>query len=646
MAIGITFSFIELSMCLFQDRNLVPGVFWFKKSIRINWIIRLIALTGILFCFVLNWISPSWLNLDYIFIINDYGVLILIPHFVLVVLLLLILESAYRSYELFQRRLYRMYFLALFVIVIFQLVFLTRTLFYKTITRNYIDTGIVAYGICFPVLMYGLVRFRLWSEKIVVSRNLLNSSFTLLSVGAILIGLGISSFIIKQLGLTYTYFEIFLVAFSLFFFSILVLGSSPVRKRISRALNRRFYTRKYDYQQQFFRLHDTYLSTDDIRQSVTRLVEDIKETLNAANIYVFMLDKEDGNYHILQNPDARVPDDIRISGDSPFVASYTHNDEQQAFRVNKEKSRELVALEKEDPLIRSLDISAVFPVMHEHALLGFIAFKHTKGLLFDDEDVKLIQVYSRSLGNIFFQHRILKERIEHKQFESFNHIASFIIHDIKNQVSTLSLLIKNAQTNINNPEFQKSLLKSLNNCAANLQTLVNKFKAPPREDALCLKPENINDSIQEVIAATNIQALNTLTLNVQLRASQPALVDKNSLMYVFMNLITNALEAMECKGCLSVVTDDCSNVQKTVLKDLNISEHVLSGKKSICTISDTGKGMTREFVETKLFRPFSTTKDKGIGIGLYQCRMLIEKMGGRIFCKSELNKGTTFYILL
>jgi signal transduction histidine kinase len=66
----------------------------------------------------------------------------------------------------------------------------------------------------------------------------------------------------------------------------------------------------------------------------------------------------------------------------------------------------------------------------------------------------------------------------------------------------------------------------------------------------------------------------------------------------------------------------------------------------IISVEDNGPGMSRSFREQRLFKPFNTTKDKGIGIGLYQCKTLIETMGGRLLCFSEEGKGTRFCILL
>ena len=61
-------------------------------------------------------------------------------------------------------------------------------------------------------------------------------------------------------------------------------------------------------------------------------------------------------------------------------------------------------------------------------------------------------------------------------------------------------------------------------------------------------------------------------------------------------------------------------------------------------VSDNGDGMSRDFLENKLFKPFNTTKEKGMGIGLYQCKLIVEKHGGAIWAESEVGKGTTFII--
>jgi signal transduction histidine kinase len=99
-------------------------------------------------------------------------------------------------------------------------------------------------------------------------------------------------------------------------------------------------------------------------------------------------------------------------------------------------------------------------------------------------------------------------------------------------------------------------------------------------------------------------------------------------------------------GSLEITTGDAAQLPQHIRSKCHIGQHLLRERSVYITVSDTGSGMESSYLETKLFHPFATTKDKGVGIGLYQCKTLIEKMNGRILCHSIPQEGTTFCIVL
>lgn len=629
-----------------REKKALPSLHLGTVHIPITWVWYCAGILVFISCTMLQWIQPAWIQKKYTFVLNTIGVCIFSFHFLLWIAILVMLENTYRSAVRYQRRITRLCFLALFSMALPQLVFLTRILLFKVVTRSYIDMTIITYGTCFPLLLIGLLRYRLWLEKIRVSQGIIYSSISLFFIGAILLGLSASVFIINRLGFSFTYFELFLLIFSCVFIALFVLSSKQMQYRITTAINTRIYKSKYDYRQQFFRLHNAQMESSKMQKTITRLLDNLKFTLPVENIYIFIRNSEDGNFYIHNNPESSTNTDLWISGDSPFVASFNTSQKHLDFTHADPKTREHNILFKEINLIQKLDISTTFPIMHDNTLLGILAFKYSRTTKFDEEDIELITVFTESIGTLFNTNNIAKERIEQKQFESFNHIASFIIHDIKNQVSTLSLLTKNAKSNLNNPEFQNSLLRSLNSTVYNLQKLLDKFVAPPKEETLLLQPENVNTLLQRILSDARLESLDTLSVITQLQATVSIPIDAKMFTYVLMNLITNALEAMDNTGTLTFSTRNINDLSGDIIAEMGVSEHFLQNKKNLISISDTGTGMGQDFIDTKLFHPFTSTKDKGIGIGLYQSKTLLEKMNGKILCKSKVNTGTTFYILL
>jgi signal transduction histidine kinase len=257
-----------------------------------------------------------------------------------------------------------------------------------------------------------------------------------------------------------------------------------------------------------------------------------------------------------------------------------------------------------------------------------------------------LEAYTASIANSIVKFRVLQQRLEQQQFESFMRVRSFIVHDIKNQVSTLSLMSKIAERNMANPEFQKSLLSSLRSCSDNLRELTGRLQSPQDEQGLRITRSNVNEIIARVIDNTSLRSLQQVKLELNTSATAQVDIDERSLFYVVKNIVVNALEAMRHSGALTVQSSDVTAIRTRLHEHFGQSKEFYDRFRVAILVQDSGPGMTREFIEQKLFKPFMTTKDNGIGLGLYQCKSWIERMNGRILCRSVVGEGAMFCILL
>lgn len=614
--------------------------------LRLEWLTRLLSTAGCLLALFWPWSVPVQQGFEQLFRLTSAGVGLYAIQFLLALSIVHILETSYHYAEVYQRRIGRLCFLSLGVMGIYSIIFMIRTLLYQTVVPGYIEAGYVVYGVSFIVTLLGLIRYRLGHEHINISRSSVYSSITLLLTGAMLLGLAATVFIVQRLGMDFSSFELFLLLFSIGFFAILAATSGNVRIRIIRFVNTHLYSLKYDYHDQFFRLHHTYMTQGDLQPTLIELVENIKYSVAVEDCFIFLLNVQDGNYYMHDNQESATPTNIHLDGASMVVERFKHHSTRLDFVNTADPQGAQQALRSLPHEVQQLNIASFFPIFHQQELVGLLGIRSGGTRHYDEEDIKLINIFTLSIGNVFFNNRLLNERIEHKQFESFNHVAAFIIHDIKNQVATLNLLIKNAEKNIANPAFQQSLLKSLTSTTTNLAGLIEKLKAPPKEEGLQLSSEPLGPIIEEVIANSALHLLPHYQLRTSLETTPPVRIDKSSLFYILKNLITNALEAMPRGGTLAIATGDAAELPQHIRDKCHIGQHLLRERSVYITVSDTGSGMEPSYLETKLFHPFATTKDKGVGIGLYQCKTLIEKMNGRILCHSIPNEGTTFCIVL
>ena len=221
---------------------------------------------------------------------------------------------------------------------------------------------------------------------------------------------------------------------------------------------------------------------------------------------------------------------------------------------------------------------------------------------------------------------------ESRQFDSFVRLSAMLTHDLKNAIEALSLTVGNMERHFDNPQFRVDALKGLTGATDKLKALVARLAKPVSSLSGEHKlPTNVDlvPMLQRVVALTAEPQRGKHKIVTRLPASVFALVDAPRIEEVIENLVLNALEAMvESGGTLTIEAGETA-----------------SGAPMF-SISDTGRGMSRSFMDNRLFRPFSTTKKTGIGLGLYTCREVIKASGGSIEVDSVEGAGTTFRIVL
>ena len=221
---------------------------------------------------------------------------------------------------------------------------------------------------------------------------------------------------------------------------------------------------------------------------------------------------------------------------------------------------------------------------------------------------------------------------ESRQFDSFVRLSAILTHDLKNAIEGLSLTVSNMERHFDNEQFRIDAMKGLTNATDKLKAIVARLSRPVSSLSGEHKRPTKTDLVpilKRVIAMTAEPMRGKHTVQTKLPANLYALADAARVEEVIENLILNALEAMGDKSGTLVIEAGPD----------------AKGAPSFA-VSDTGPGMTRTFIETRLFRPFSTTKKNGIGLGLYTCREVIRASGGSIDVQSVEGAGTTFRVVL
>jgi len=266
---------------------------------------------------------------------------------------------------------------------------------------------------------------------------------------------------------------------------------------------------------------------------------------------------------------------------------------------------------------------AGIPLLHQQRLVGLVVLAAPDfQRQLDWEDFDLLRTAGHQAASSLAEALGQEALSEAQRFEEFNRRFAFILHDIKNLVSQLSLLARNAERHADNPEFRADMVATLKSSVGKMNDLLARLAPQASGRVQRVEPQPLRPILTAAIAAKRRDREVSLLGD----ASAVALVDANALEQAVGHLLQNALDASS---------------GEPVTVRVGTNEYGVS-----VTIADKGVGMDGDFIRNRLFQPFASTKPGGFGIGAFEARSLITTMGGRISVDSRPGRGTTFTILL
>jgi putative PEP-CTERM system histidine kinase len=270
------------------------------------------------------------------------------------------------------------------------------------------------------------------------------------------------------------------------------------------------------------------------------------------------------------------------------------------------------------------DAWLVVPLAQGAELLGFVVLAKPRAAVDVNWEVRdLLKTASRQAASYLAQLAASEALLEARKFDAFNRMSAFVVHDLKNLVAQLSLMLRNAERHRDKPEFQRDMLLTVENVVQRMNQLLLQLRsgATPVDKPAAVALEPIVRRVQAAKAAGGRR------LAVELAAGVHAFGHEDRLERVIGHLVQNALDATPPDGTVAI----------RVYRE--------NGMAAI-EIADDGVGMTPEFVRNRLFRPFQSSKPAGMGIGAYESAQYVADLGGRIDVDSEPGRGTRIKVLL
>jgi putative PEP-CTERM system histidine kinase len=266
------------------------------------------------------------------------------------------------------------------------------------------------------------------------------------------------------------------------------------------------------------------------------------------------------------------------------------------------------------------------PLIAGGRLLGLLTLgDRVAGAPFGTEDSDLLKCVGDQISASLLGLQLSAQQMRSKEMEAFQTMSAFFVHDLKNTASTLSLTLQNLHQHFSDPAFRDDALRAVGKSVQHLNTLIARLTRLRQELRVQAAPVDL-----ESLVEASIQSMGP-SPNVQVRREfaplPPVLLDTEQFQKVILNLLLNAREAMTNDGEIRVATGKI-------------------GGWAAVSVADNGCGMSPEFIQKSLFRPFQTTKKNGLGIGMFHSKMIVEAHRGRLEVQSTQGKGTTVRVLL
>jgi putative PEP-CTERM system histidine kinase len=270
----------------------------------------------------------------------------------------------------------------------------------------------------------------------------------------------------------------------------------------------------------------------------------------------------------------------------------------------------------------------VVPLLVADGLLGFVVLGRPRvDLKLDWEILDLLKTAAQQTAGYLAQEEATEALLEARKFDSFNRMSAFVVHDLKNLVAQLQLMLRNAERHHANPEFQRDMLSTVGHVVARMNNLMLQLRSGERPVD---RPHAV-DLCGVLSRVQGVRAAGHGNLRVDLVDDVFVMGHPDRLERVIGHLVQNALES----GDPALVAQP--EVRVRVYRQ---------GDSAVIEVADDGVGMSADFIRDRLFKPFNSTKQAGMGIGTYESQQYVQSIGGRIDVDSQPGKGTTFRVAL
>ena len=479
------------------------------------------------------------------------------------------------------------------------------------------------------LILFAFTRLRVLNVDIYLSQRFIYNSFIVLIVGVYLISVGILAKAVRYLDIGGNIPMEALFIFLMLLGLTVVLFSDELRQDMKKFISLHFRRPHYDYREkwrEFTKRTSLLMDTRNLCAAVSRIVS---ETFGVSSASIWLLDE--GN------------ESLGIAGSTAFSQTQI-----QSLKISKKEIENLLKATGKNPTAMDLNnpekngrgelIKSNVDYFGERRIrycaqlvaggefLGLMTLNdRITGEPFSLEDLDLLQTIADQTAGSLLNLKLAADLHQAKEMEAFQTMSAFFIHDLKNLASNLSLTLQNLPIHFDNPDFRNDVVQTISRSLTKINGICSRLSSLNKKPELQQMEADLNELVRNTLST--LDGRRKVTPIMDLNPIPKLLLDSGEIQKVLINLVLNADEALKDGGEVRVVTKQQNGFV-------------------IFSVIDNGCGMSQEFIQKSLFHPFQTTKKKGMGIGLYQSKMIVEAHGGKMEVESEGGKGTTMRVLL
>lgn len=471
-----------------------------------------------------------------------------------------------------------------------------------------------------PLIAVSAARNPKWSLGISVSRRILFHSAALFGAAIYLLAMAAAGYFLRFFGGSWGSVLQAVFLFGAVILLVVLLFSGTLRSWLKVFISKHFFSYHYDYREEWLRF--TRNLSEGGHELGERTIQAIAELVESPSGCLW-INRESGNCEPVARWNMPLPNEAEPAN-SPlcqFLENKQWVIDLHEYDHNPEKYATIAIPEWLHTIPK---VWLVIPLIHHHKLFGFVVLAQSRSKIKLNWEVNdLLEIAGNQAASYLAQQEAAKALMVARQFESFNRMSTFVVHDLKNLVSQLSLLLSNVEKHKNNPEFQKDMIETLDLSVNKMKRLLEKLSSGTSVEKPA--PLLVEKLLQQAVAAKSIAepkpSLDVLVHDLKVLANW------SSLERVIGHLIQNAIEA--------------------TAKDGQVLVCLTRGKgAAIIEVRDTGHGMSEEFIRERLFKPFESTKTAGMGIGVFESQEYVRELGGQLEVISSPHKGTIFRVIL